>query len=963
MANYNNLLNTINGAIKTNGTGAITGQLLQTILDGMVASLGAKYQYAGVATPSTNPGTPDENVFYLATQAGTYTNFGGLVVNDGEVCALKWDGTWVKEVTGAATAEQVSQLGQEVENPEWVRVVTDSENKILYGVKSDGKFYFGDGCPPQVKEYVQEQIESIGIDALLATKVDKVVGKSLIDSEYASTKSTIDSPEFLDVTLDAEDKILEGLKQDGTKVIGGDINVGGSANINDDIRVLGDMELSGVSYKVVESPEYLAAWMDASDKVIFGLKADGKTYVGDADFLNDIKNNQEAINEIKSTLASIGSTIEFLDIDALSSITTVENPEFIEAKTDSEGKLLAGRTPDGAAFENIGFTTPKVSIDGATIENIDDIEERTEILTDAEGKIISYRDSDGVKHEEVGVSTNKLNLTNEGMSDFQRALKDSGFHGGAGDWSDYISKDGDMPLCLPEPRCAIVNFVVDNLPVAKNVDYKGYIEFSDGLGNYFKKKAVLNGQGSSSIVYNDQKNIAVDLFDSEWDGDAFAVKFGKWVPQDSFHVKTFYMDPIRGLADVVYKYAEEVIEATDTRPNRLAREEEKVSVHSDTGTIENDYNTGALCHPDGFPCLVYHNGTFMGIYAWNLKKHRDNYMMDKKDYESVHIDPDACNLWNLNAINWAGMEIRNPKTLICMDGSKYDGDAPMELIDSTSEYYDSSNKDHKNTVKTKNVIVGLHDKVAAINAAATIEEKKQLFSDTFDVDSFIVFWLISQLIDNWDGLRDRNTQWLYYKKSGKWCPSFYDTDNVFGYGGYPWLNSPTTTLNGHPFYGENLTNTWIWQLFRTEVVAKYNELRQNGLISVDAFMKHYDEWCNRLDSTYIELNAKMWNVPCYRDGKINGEYWKQVGIVGWGEENYNPNTSYTVGDKVNYGAGRYIRGPYVVQFECIKACQGQTPCGLYDVMPQAGGVFDSPRRIKKWLEAKIEILDGIIVNS
>lgn len=112
MANYQNLLNTINGAIKTNGEGAITGQLLQTILDGMVASLGAKYQYAGIATPTTNPGTPDENVFYLAAQAGTYTNFGGLVVNDGEVCALKWNGAWAKDVTGAATAEQVSQLGQ-----------------------------------------------------------------------------------------------------------------------------------------------------------------------------------------------------------------------------------------------------------------------------------------------------------------------------------------------------------------------------------------------------------------------------------------------------------------------------------------------------------------------------------------------------------------------------------------------------------------------------------------------------------------------------------------------------------------------------------------------------------------------------------------------------------------------------------------------------------------------------------
>ena len=51
------------------------------------------------------------------------------------------------------------------------------------------------------------------------------------------------------------------------------------------VRVLGNMEVSGVSYKVIENPEYLAAWVDAEDKVIFGLKVDGKTYVGDADFL------------------------------------------------------------------------------------------------------------------------------------------------------------------------------------------------------------------------------------------------------------------------------------------------------------------------------------------------------------------------------------------------------------------------------------------------------------------------------------------------------------------------------------------------------------------------------------------------------------------------------------------------------------------------------------------------------
>jgi hypothetical protein len=211
----------------------------------------------------------------------------------------------------------------------------------------------------------------------------------------------VENPEFVYVKTDSEDKVLEGIREDGTKVIGGDI------------KVLGNMEVSGVSYKVVESPEYLAAWVDAEDKLIFGLKTNGKFYVGDADFLNDIE-------DIK---AFIQNNTDKIDWEALSSITTAESPEFVEAKTDSEGKLLAGRTPDGAAFENVGFTTHKVSIDGTTIENIEDPEGRKEITTDTEGKIISYRDADGVKHENVGIEANNatinhLNLTNAGMTEF-----------------------------------------------------------------------------------------------------------------------------------------------------------------------------------------------------------------------------------------------------------------------------------------------------------------------------------------------------------------------------------------------------------------------------------------------------------------------------------------------------------------------------------------------------------------
>ncbi len=54
-------------------------------------------RFGGVATPSTNPGTPKVNTFYIATEAGTYANMGGVVLNASEFAVIAWDGTvWSK---------------------------------------------------------------------------------------------------------------------------------------------------------------------------------------------------------------------------------------------------------------------------------------------------------------------------------------------------------------------------------------------------------------------------------------------------------------------------------------------------------------------------------------------------------------------------------------------------------------------------------------------------------------------------------------------------------------------------------------------------------------------------------------------------------------------------------------------------------------------------------------------------
>lgn len=110
MANYETLKAAIAAVIKQNGNNEISGNALQQQLLAMVNSLGVGYQYAGIATPATNPGTPDQNKFYIASTAGTYTNFNGLVLTDGEVAILKYNGAWSKDSTGAASFDKLNQL-------------------------------------------------------------------------------------------------------------------------------------------------------------------------------------------------------------------------------------------------------------------------------------------------------------------------------------------------------------------------------------------------------------------------------------------------------------------------------------------------------------------------------------------------------------------------------------------------------------------------------------------------------------------------------------------------------------------------------------------------------------------------------------------------------------------------------------------------------------------------------------
>lgn len=110
MGNYEQLKQAVADVVKSNGNQEITGDILQNTLLTIISTVGSGATFAGIATPTTNPGTPDQNVFYIASEDGIYSNFGNVVLENEVAIFTNGNGIWQKKKTGIATYKQVSEL-------------------------------------------------------------------------------------------------------------------------------------------------------------------------------------------------------------------------------------------------------------------------------------------------------------------------------------------------------------------------------------------------------------------------------------------------------------------------------------------------------------------------------------------------------------------------------------------------------------------------------------------------------------------------------------------------------------------------------------------------------------------------------------------------------------------------------------------------------------------------------------
>lgn len=94
--NYSALKAAIAQVVRPNDNQEITGENLQGVFNALVNSIAQGYLFAGIATPLTEPGTPDQNVVYLAG-AGSYSNFGtSIKIDDGYLGIFTFNGEWAK---------------------------------------------------------------------------------------------------------------------------------------------------------------------------------------------------------------------------------------------------------------------------------------------------------------------------------------------------------------------------------------------------------------------------------------------------------------------------------------------------------------------------------------------------------------------------------------------------------------------------------------------------------------------------------------------------------------------------------------------------------------------------------------------------------------------------------------------------------------------------------------------------
>ena len=835
--------------------------------------------------------------------------FAKVDAEDKLLFGIQWDGTPVFGKTSAVEdrlQSQVNLLADKI-----TTILGDDDTTSAIDTLKELKDFFTNIDNTQTLTSILANLNSLNtklgedVKNLQDTKVDKEEGKSLIEDEVKKCFRIIENEEFIYAVIDSDDKVLFGIYRDSGKPY----------------FPLNEM------YHVEQNEEFFAVWLDAANHVLFGIRRDGQI-IGEIHAVNALK---QVISQLQSDFASLQEKVDTIDTnlkELLDVFSMQENPEYLAVEKDAEGKILSSTNPDGSHY----IHNAKSETIPTEFEHIEDPEGRTEITTDAEDKILGYRDSDGTRHEHK-ISVTHINLSDEAAKEVNEAFKSAGIK--MENPSDFSN---DSHIELPIPRIAAqVRLYAPKLPTTKQNDIEAEIDYNDKDGNYFRKPVILNAQGDTSMLFH-VKNMAIDI------NDGSEIKFGDFPMQDSFHLKKYYIDAFRGQCIVGYWLMEQVYKSRSIgKQYPYEYDYSNESTTNSFGDVKKDFFSGAKCHPDGFPIIitwvnsVTGKETDMGIYTWNLKKSKEVYGCDKKKSNNIILDGiiNSDTLFG-GTVKWEQFEIRNPKSLLDINGNKYDGDNPKELSDSD-----------KLSSEVKSNLLRLSESFGKLEESLS----KETFEKYFMVAPTIDYFLASNVLYNFDGF---NKNWIWCSWDGKhFTPTMYDVDSIFGSwatGVFIISGSEITGINGGNSEDKTLCG-YLQKLYSSEINERYKELRDKGVFTTNNIVGLLKSWLSKIGYDNIKQEFTLYpETPSYRDGHIN-KGWKIVGWASSSSEDYNASKSYSVGELCNFQG---------MEFQATQALTGISPVSaIYEKTPTTGGFYNSPQRVANWLSKRISYLDKL----
>lgn len=302
---------------------------------------------------NANTGIDDYPVFSTTEdyKSGDTVNYQGKLYKfTSDHAAGAWTGDDVEPYNLKKDIEE--RYGTYTDNPEFIRAYTDAEGKFLWGIRIDGTVEWAKGVPTPIQNALKEladKIKDLGgdkideVETALNKKIEEITKllneNSIKDEEIAAqvkqlqdTFSIVSNDEWLHAVVDADGKLLFGIKAENGEVV---------------------MPKQD-TYKVIRNDEWLAAWLDSQDRILFGVKADGTFWAAKSNFAGG-GNYDEQIKQINDILQQIQDQLKDLDTSGAANkfLSSIDDPEGrMEIITDAENKVLSYRDKDGIKHEN-----------------------------------------------------------------------------------------------------------------------------------------------------------------------------------------------------------------------------------------------------------------------------------------------------------------------------------------------------------------------------------------------------------------------------------------------------------------------------------------------------------------------------------------------------------------------------------------------------------------------------------